>query len=225
MPHVTNHGVPRPLQQPTQLGDGPATVTQGYGGWQEIARPGRRSATTWSGFQPFAIDLPLMLDGFDQDVSVEPAITALEAMAGRGSRAPGGEPPKLIVNTAGVMPQDSVAYPDGRWVITALDWDAEGTIVGDAGDRVRTAVRVSLLQHLDANTLEDRLVAEIRRRSSTASGKSGRQRTYRAKQGDTLVSIARSQLHDPGRWPDIKKLNGIRDPRAALKPGRVIKLP
>jgi nucleoid-associated protein YgaU len=38
------------------------------------------------------------------------------------------------------------------------------------------------------------------------------------------MSIARRELGDAGRWTEIAKLNGMRDPRA-VKPGARIRLP
>lgn len=205
-----------------ELGDGPPIVTQGYGGWDEIDRTGRISLTTWRGFPPIAIDLLLMLDNHAAGTTIEPAMTVLEAMAGRGELRAGGQPPRLIVDTAGVMAHDYRADRDNRWVITDLSVDADTVIVNDYGNWTRAAVTVSLLQHVSDDGLATRSAA-VRERIA-AKAPAARQ-PYTSHSGDTVVSIARAKLGDAGRWREIATLNAIRDPRAPLKAGRRIRLP
>ena len=40
------------------------------------------------------------------------------------------------------------------------------------------------------------------------------------KKGDTLRLISRKVFGSPDRWDDIRKLNGIADPRTVGKPGK-----
>lgn len=207
-----------------ELGEAAPQVTQGYGGWDEIERRGRVSLTSWAGFKPVGIDLELSLDDFAAGKSVEPVIDVLEALAGRGRKATGGQPPVLIVDTAGVMPHDAHSDPDTRWVIQDLAWaDDDSTIVNEHGNRVRANVTVSLLQHVSDDRLQDRALA-ARVKLQAQQKTSGAKRRYTVKTGDTLISIARRQLGDPGKWVQLAKLNGLRDPRA-VKPGAQIRLP
>jgi nucleoid-associated protein YgaU len=204
-----------------QLGDSAPRVTQGYGGWEEVERPGRVSLTDWRGFKPIGVELELYLDRFIDGTSVEDLIDIIEALAGRGKKGTQGEPPLLIVNTAGVMPHDYHASPEQRWVINDLAYDDEGTIVNDAGNRCRCPLTLSLLQHVAGGRLADRALAarlKLQNRAGAARG------TYTAKKGDTLVTIARKKLGDPGRWVELAQLNNIRDPRS-IKPGAHIRLP
>jgi hypothetical protein len=206
-----------------ELGDSTPRVTQGYGGWDEVDRPGRESLTVWRGFKPLGVDLPLIVDALAAGTSVEPVITILEALAGRGKRRTGGRPPLVMVHTSGVMPHDAQDFPDLRWVIQDLDFDENETIVNDAGNRVREPVTVSLLQHVDDTRLADAAFqARAARRART--GTSSRRR-YTVKEGETLVSIARDKLGDGGRWTEIASLNRqLRDPRA-VHAGAVITIP
>lgn len=203
-----------------ELGNGPPRVTDGYGGWEEVKRPGAKSITSWGGFSPLGIQLDLFLDAFDDGTSVEAAIDVIEAMAGRGRRATGGEPPKLIVDTAGVMPHDVRTFPFQRWVITDLQWpDSEDdTIINSHGNRTRTTATVTLWTYTADTRLQDRAleVAKLRRKKS--------KRTYLVKSGDTLLTIARAKLGDSSRWREIAQLNGLRDPRA-VKAGATIRIP
>lgn len=203
-----------------ELGDSAPRVTQGYGGWDSVERARRVALTSWRGFEPVAIELELFIDNLAEGKSIEPVLDILEALAGRGRRSTGGEPPLLRVDTSGVMPHDLTASPDVRWVITDLDWDDEDTIVNHAGNRIRAGVTVALLQHVRDTRLEDRALLARRQ----AQAKQGAKRTYTAKTGETLVTIARDKLGDPGRWDELAKLNNIRDPRG-IKSGARIKLP
>jgi LysM repeat protein len=212
----------RSLAVLTELGDDAPRVTQGYGGWEEVDRRGRTSLTHWTGFKPMGIELDLTFDDLDAGKSVETAVDILEALAGRGRRRPAGGPPPLIVDTASVMAHDVRTDPDTRWVITDLEFDDDETIVNHAGNRVRVDVTVHLLQHVSDKRLQDRAAAARQRNKSRK--KNSATRRYTVKQGDTLQKIARAKLGDAGRWTQIAKLNGLRDPRA-VKPGQVIRLP
>lgn len=206
-----------------ELGDSYPRITQGFGGWDEVERTGRTSITHWRGHAPLALELELFFDDHDDGKSVEAEIDTLEALGGRGrKRIGGGQPPLLKVDTAGVMPHDVQADPDTRWVITDLEFDQESAIRNDHGNRVRQTVTVGLLQYVADDRLQDRALAM---RQQLAKRKKTAKRTYRAKKGDTLMSIARAKLGDAGRWREIQRLNPkIRDPRA-VKAGAVIRLP
>lgn len=209
-----------------ELGDGFPQVVEGYAVWEDVDRPKDISLTDWRGYKPMALELPLLLDDYANGRSVETAVDILEALAGRGKVRPGHgrtgylEPPKVVVDTHNVMPYDVIAQPTMRWVITDLDWDEEQTITNDHGNRVRAPVTVSLKQHVDAQRLTNTGFATRKR----LQAKKPSRRRYTTKTGDTLVSIARRQLGDPGRWLELAKLNHIRDPRA-IRPGAVLRLP
>lgn len=210
-----------------ELGDAAPVVTQGYGGWEEVARGGRTALTSWRGHQPMGIDLSLYLDDYGSGtggVDIGAAKAVLEAMAGRGEdRQKGGdEPPHLVVDTAGVMPHDFHESKTNRWVVTALDWDEESALINAYGNWTRVGVVVSLLQFVSDSGLAAQTAAVRARIHSKAKPAKKR---YTVKSGDTLVSIARTKLGDPGRWGEIARLNGLRDGRAKLKTGRHLRLP
>jgi hypothetical protein len=209
-----------------ELGPGVPRVTQGYAEWQETDRPNNISFTRWTGYKPISVELALELDDLTNDRSVEDAVTILEALAGRGRVRPGHgsfdylQPPQISVNTAGVMPYDEHNFPGMRWVVNGLDWDDEDAITNDHGNRVRAPVTVTLLQYIDNDRLESRaLTARKRLRAQRPA-----RHNYTVRDGDTAMTIARRELGDPGRYQEILRLNGLRDPRA-LRRGAVIKLP
>jgi hypothetical protein len=212
-----------------ELGDGYPRVTQGYGGFETVARQQDVALTPWRGFDPLAIELPLWIDDLTGGRSVEPVVDVLEALAGRGrrrTRTPDGgyvKPPAVIVHTGGVMPYDAHAFPDMRWSVNALDFDDEETITNDAGNRIRVPVTVTLLQRVEPARLQSASMRALAQRQQ--NNKKGRgARRYTARKGDTAMSIARGQLGDAGRYVEILKLNGLRDPRA-IREGAVLKIP
>lgn len=76
------------------VGEGGASVTGGYGGWEAVGRTRRRSLVRWAGFEPLTISVPIVFGAqFDLDggAQCEREITQLENMAGRGVRP---RPPK-----------------------------------------------------------------------------------------------------------------------------------
>jgi nucleoid-associated protein YgaU len=210
-------------------GEGAANVGAGYGGWEVINRPGREGLVNWVGYEPLRVTVPILFDAVDvpQDQSpgeqIEEQISRLEAMAGRGRRRLGGEPPVIYVDAPGSLIPFQMAGSDDpsptRFVIENIDW-------GDAlrnryGNRIRQAAEVTLLHHVTATGLE----RSAAKRSK--AGKKGLPTTYTVKKTDTLKRIAKFFYNDPDNWKDIWRANKkkIRDPRAKLKPGLKLRIP
>jgi hypothetical protein len=206
------------------LGDSPPRIVGGYGQWDQVARRGRTSLTTFAGYGSLEVEIECFIDQYgafndDPGVDVETALAKLELMAGRGRGNVYAEPPKLKVDTAGVLSHDYTHSPAVRWVITDLEWDDDGAIINQYGNRVRQPVTVRILEYVT----DDRLKRESRKASQKAKAPSST-KTVTVKSGDTLMTIARDRLGDAGRWQELARLNSIRDPRK-LKTGQKIKLP
>lgn len=196
-----------------ELGNTFPRPTQGFAGWDVVDLPGSVGITHWKGHDPLSIALELFLNDNDLTDSVEDAIATLEAMAGRGIKRKKDQPSVLKVDAGGLMPYDWHQFPDARWVINGLDYstDPEEVIVNRHGNRVRQVVTVALLQYVAT----DRLSSTATAAKSRLQAKGGAaRRSYKAKSGDTLMTIAKAKLGDAGRWREIQKLNpSIRDPR------------
>lgn len=209
-----------------------AVPAGGYGGWTEVARPKRKSLTTWDGIPPLRVLLPIILgvkpgqDSFVDDVSAATDRSTLERMAQPVSE--GAEPP--IVRIVGAM-----IHNDVGWVIEDFDWDSN-PVQSRRGFVVRHAVTVHLLEHVTADAIAQQSAAARTRAaaaatSATAAKKAGsttaqpsHAKTYVVKAGDTLSSIAARLLGNYKRWTDIATLNGLRDPNA-LHVGQKLRLP
>lgn len=107
----------------THMGDGPAVVTDGYGGWEDISRTRDKPLSQWVGGKGFVMQVPLLITGLDlrgggrRPRSIESRIRRLEQM----SRYNGGhsEPPPVAITLPGDSPRDGDSFV---WVIDNIEW-------------------------------------------------------------------------------------------------------
>lgn len=196
------------------------TAGGGVGGWVEIAHPKRRSSTEYGGQPLRTLTVEVLFDGWRQQRDVENECRILDVW---GRIAPGRREPSVLELRYG-------SYTGLRWVVNGLDWGA--ALRGAGGRRLRQYVTVELLEHRDAQ-LALKPVARAkpapakpatagRPSSGTAVRPSGR--TYKVKAGDTLSKIAQAQLGKASRWPEIARLNSLRDPDK-ITVGQTLRLP
>lgn len=212
---------PIPAQYVTLVGGGtsvrvlrghtPASVTGGYGGWTQVPRPRRKALTQWDGGAVYEVTFSVLFDGiFDGSGSVEDDIAKLEKLA--RSPGPGVEPPVVTVDAG-------IPHANLKWVIEDLQWEPNPEY-NPKGDRIRHECTIVLLEHVAGSVgakAQQRALRQVNSTSTTGS-------TYTVRPGDTLQSIAASQLGDSSRWTEIADLNAIRDPRN-LTPGQTLRLP
>lgn len=198
------------------LGADPPTVSGGYGGWDIVARPRRQALTHWKGHDPFQMELPILLDGFVNNSSVEARCTALERMA---------RPPRVLDEPPLVKVIGQVPHTDLVWVIQTIRW---GDVVrSTTGQRIRQACIVSLLRYIEHDRVQlAGAAARARQLATTASNSptSGISAPHTVKKGETLASIAAAKLGDYKRAGEIAALNGIRDPKS-IKVNQKLRLP
>lgn len=221
------------------LGDTRPNIEQGYGGWEEVTRPRRAPLTTWRGQPSLHLSLPLLLDGFADNVSVEPQLGVVEKLAStRLTKAGNADPPHVHIQARG----NHVPYQELTWVVNDIQWG--DALMDGRGNRTRQAFTLMLVQFIEDVQVQD-LSAANRRRDKAAQkkpkpgasthrvvAKQGTKRVAAAPHstgttvydGEDLVRIAARELGDASRWVEIAKLNGLRDPRAITR-GQVIRLP
>lgn len=217
----------RPLT--VRLGPGGIFPNGGYGVWEEVARPKRRSFTHWVGNGLVRMPLPIVFDRYVVDQSVEESINLLKQIA-QPLVPTMDQAPVLRVSGPGIP------YTYLEWVIDDIEW-GDYELVSNSSARSRQHAVVHLLQYLEADVVIERSPAEqaaaihqlvtrptIDGPSSTPDETGSAQKTYVVKQGDTLWGIASKLLNDGNRWPEIADLNGIRDERA-LQIGQVLRIP
>jgi hypothetical protein len=230
-----------PLSVTARLAEERPNVESGFGGWEEVARPRKSPITTWQGSPAIRLTLPILLDGWARNVSVEGDIRDIQKM-GRPV-AENREPPHVRIEATG----SAIPYLNKVWVISELSWG--DALMNKRGNRVRQQVTLSLLEFVHDVYLTERSAANRRRRKKAAAKKKGGARakrhvTKRSSKpkpkpkslsfaaavddefgtGEDLLTIAALELGDADRWVEIAELNGIRDPRA-VTPGQVLRLP
>jgi hypothetical protein len=228
-----------PLSVTARLAEDRPNVEAGYGGWDEIERPRRAPLTTFKAPPGLRLTLPLMLDGWSHNRSVERDISQIQQMGRPG--ASDGDPPRVRLDATG----SAIPYLKRVWVITEIAWG--DALMNAAGNRVRQQVTLSLLEYVRDVYLAERSAANRRRKKKavTRTRHGARSKRHVVKrsakpkakpkaktlaaaeawgEGEDLLTIAALELGDADRWIEIAELNNIRDPRA-VDPGQVLRLP
>jgi hypothetical protein len=199
-----------------RMGDGPAQPTDGYGGWVEVTRPNGVSITEWQGQAPFREDLPLCLDGFATNDSVQ---LKLNSILGLG-RQDGGEtePPHFIV-------RGPIHY-SGKTVVMEKTPDFGNAIRNHDGELVRQELVLHLMEYVPPDRVRFKKVKKgSGSGGNSPGGGSGGSHHHRTKPGENANKVSVAEFGDTSQAAAIGKLNGIRDPRAPIPAGTVLRLP
>lgn len=194
------------------MGDGPAYSTGGLGGWSTVQRQDNISVTDWAGQEPLTQDVPLLLDGFAEHLSMEREWNTVKKL-GRDPNGDERKPPVFKVF-------GPVEYPGKSWVLPegGIEPNPASFLKRDDGELLRVEFTLHLLEYIRPDTL-----GQKRRRRTGISQNVAL--TYTTRKGDTLISIAAEVLGNWQRWRDIGALNGISDPHRELPAKRVLRLP
>lgn len=195
------------------MGDGPATITQGLGGWQVVDRQDDIAATDWTGQEPLVQAVPLLLDGFSKGESVERDLNTIFKLA-RDVVGDEHIPPIFKVFGPIYFSHKEWVLPDG-----GIELDSASVIREDDGTLLRQALTLRLLEYVKPDTITIRGKGKQR----TGLGKA-RPVSYTTRAGDTLAKIAARIFGDWTRWKEIGRKNGISDPNRVLRAGRVLAL-
>lgn len=201
------------------LGDGAAKATAS-GGWAVVSRPKQKGFTTWEGYEPYQMVIKVMFDGLSSNTTVEHEYDALRKIM-RVPVGPARQPSPVIL--VGPVPLSNL-----RWVIQNIEPDESGTIRRNTdGHMIRCPATVTLIEYVEADVAvalkPSPAKAAVERKDAVAQ-KPPAVRTYTVKRGDTLSKISQRFLGTYKRYPEIAKLNNIRDPNRIF-PGDVLRLP
>jgi hypothetical protein len=140
------------------LNVGAPVLTGGYAKWNTIDRPERKGLTTFAGYDPVELTVPILFDNFRSGYNVEAAMTLLERMAGRG---PGAAATKSVNTTPPVIEIQGDAltriianYKTApNWVVTNIEWDASSFLYNHNENIVRAACVVTCEEYVDSPVL------------------------------------------------------------------------
>lgn len=194
--HVQIYCADPPRSLVVLLGPDPLKLTGGGGGWETVARPHQVGMTLWQGGEPYALQLPLMLDDFPERGSVERAMRVINRLArGDDDSEPG------IVEIGGVP------LPADEWVIESVDY----------GDPIRGVRDLHLMRQPVTLALREYVPPEYVQLRRRALGKPKRKtRVVTVKKGDTPAKLAR-RVHC--KWTALRELNPRVIKRANQKVG------
>lgn len=198
--------------------DGTINITGGGGGWKSVARPQNDPVTVWQGAQDaYCMEIPLVFDVYDQqDKDIEVRCRTLEEMSGTLT-SPAVQPPLLVLNANGGIPNDVYNFPPLRWVIPEQpSWGDQ--LRNENGQRSRQVVTVKFMKYSAYD--------ELTRSKSAQQSRPGN--TTIARGGDTYNKIAARALKQYGgvRWGNrLAQFNGARDGAAKPQPGQLVRLP
>jgi hypothetical protein len=196
------------------LGQNLPQLSDGQGGWVEVARDRRPAVIEWDGPAAAKCVLEVLLDGWASGASLA---GQLAAVAGLCPLSPVGETPVMYVSGCPLIP---VTVP---WVCQSAvpsDW-----LLTSSGAVARVTYTLSLLQY--------RLGESVVRNSpgKAAASKSGtvskaKVKTYVVKRGDTLPALAARFLGSSSKWRTLAAAQkpALRDPNH-LKAGQKLTIP
>lgn len=194
------------------LGATQPSMTDGRGGWSEVARPRRPAVVEWTGPAARKASVEILLDEWRSGKSISPALTVVNALA---PQAPTAEPPALYVVGSPMIPAGIPWVAQG---VTFTDW-----LEHPNGWPARVTVTFDLLERQVADVVTRSSPAK---RSSSRNGTAarGQARTYVMRSGDTLSGVAAKTLGSASRASEIAKLNGLRLSQK-IKVGYKLQLP
>lgn len=201
------------------MGNGPATLVGGLGGWEVIQRVNDLSATVWNGQEPLMQDIPVLLDGWEKERSVERELNTLFKLSRDFDNKDREAPPVFKVF-------GPIHYEGKNWVLPegGIELNTEDAIRLQDGTLVRQPLTLHLLEYVKPEVIRRRrkpkkhgkLKGGVRDVNPKTKG-GGRPVT---KDGDTLQKVAARHLGDWKRWPELARTSGIKDPFEPLAGGR-----
>jgi len=94
------------------IDDGEAVLTQGFGGWETVARPQRVAITRYTGNDPIGQSVPILLDAYARSGNVEPRLQGLL----RQSQGQSGAAPTVWKLDGPIF------YPEKRWIVSGIEF-------------------------------------------------------------------------------------------------------
>lgn len=141
------------------LGEGKSDAST-MSNWEIVARPKRKGLTDWTGQDPYRLGVPILIDGFVEDRSVEPEIEYLRRLERVPYDTVDGDRHPAVCRVAGPLPLVGL-----QWVIEQVEWGDEIRRASD-GVRVRQAAIVHFLEFVNAQLLVEESAAKRAQRNA-----------------------------------------------------------
>lgn len=209
------------------MGDGPATITGGFGGWKPVERLDDIAFSSWEGQEPLTQDVPILLDGWGANPqSIERQLNTLFKL-GRDFTGPRSAPPPFKV-------WGPVYYPKKTWVLgdDGITLGTDDTIRLEDGTVVRQSLTLHMMEFVNPNQIRQDSHHSIGPGRVVPGGGDSLVfpaevvgGTYTTKEGDTLQKIAARLYGEWQQWKAIGRKNGLTDPFAKLPAGMKLILP
>jgi hypothetical protein len=183
------------------MGNGPATPSAGYAGWETVPRVRRRELTSFAGLPPFQQDVPIFLDGHHDNTSVERQLDTI-----------------LKLGNSVVFRCYGPIFHSGDRFVFGGEPEFEEMLRAEDMTLIRARVTLKLMEYVPPDQ------AGRRRQRGKIGLADAVPLTYRTVKGDTLAMIAHKLYHDWKRWKEIAKKNGLSDPHRQLPEGMLLKL-
>jgi hypothetical protein len=174
-----------------RLDDGYPVFAGGYGGWEDVPRPGQVAATVYRGTAAPQLTLRLILGGWPQQpawADCDRDMRVLDHFSRLAWDATGRERPTLL-RVSGKVP-----HHHRRWFVDDLQWE-EVDVAG--GRRVRAFVTLTLRMYVPVQLLERR------------DGPARPTEVYSVRRGETLDQIVRHKLDARGSRETAKARNVV----------------
>lgn len=142
------------------------TVIGGYAKWTTIDRPRRTGLTSFAGYDPIQIQVPVQFEAYLGEKSgydIENDVQALEFLAGRGQKSANTQkdktPPYVAIESFNASGQtvftlgnnytfdDDINPTPPRWVITGVEWD-DAILFNRLGRRLRQKATITFTQYV-----------------------------------------------------------------------------
>lgn len=202
-----------PIDIRLDLGDGGATPTGGLSGYGTVPRQGRKAMTAYEGEEPFQQDVPVFVDGYSDDKSIELTIRRIFQLGG-----------KTIFVAHGPIFKPGIRYVYG----STPDFNGSESIRDETGELQRMEFTLHLMEYVpgdQAGPKKRRVPKHQRGEPGKTGGTAYPGYSYTTVEGDTLIKVAQKLYGEWEEWKAIGKKNGLTDPHKVLKPGTRLLLP
>jgi hypothetical protein len=215
-----------------QMGDGPATITGGLGGWKTVERLDDIAFSSWEGQEPLTQDVPILLDGAGRNAqSVERELNTIFKL-GRDFSGPRSAPPVFTL-------YGPIYYPGKNWVLGdgGIELGTDDTWREDDGTLIRQSLVLHMIEYVNPNQIKrnkhhdvkpaEEVAPEHQRGEPAKTGGTafpGKSYTVQAG-GQSLVEIAAFLYGNWEAWKALGAKNGLKEANAKLKSGTILLLP